>query len=164
MDTLNRIQNNTKILANSFNLAFTSSSMGISTLIVYNNKDLAIDLCKIIHKPRSGNLVFINLHRFKDAEGLRTHLYGEPFNGKNLLADLERGTIVFENADLITIECQKILRAFFDTNEREKYGVKLIYLSRSLLAEEVSKENYDAPLYYRICGTLIDCRIHEVIS
>lgn len=163
MDLYKRKQKNSKILANAFNLAISSSPMGISTLIVYSNKDLAIDLCKIIHKPRSGSLIFINLHRFKDAEGLRSHLYGQPFIGTNILDQLNSGTIVFENADLIPNDFQKILRAFFDTNEREKYGAKLIFLSRSLLVEEVANGHYEAPLYYRMCGTTIDCRIEEEI-
>lgn len=61
--------------------------------------------------------------------------------------------------DLISKEFQQILRAFYDHNEREKLGFKLIFISRSTLEEDRARDDYDAPLYYRISGAVIDCRL-----
>lgn len=159
MDTKKSEQYNIRTLANAFNIAISSASMGLSILIVYNNKELAIDLCGIIHNYRKGKIRFVNLHRFQNPDSLRAYLFGNSMELTNLLSTIDVGTIVFENADLITKEFQQILRAFYDHIEREQISMKLIFLSRSSLTTEREVGHYDSPLFYRISGTVIDCRL-----
>lgn len=159
MKNLTSEQLNTHMLANAFNMAISSATIGLSTLIVYNNKDLAMDLSSIIHRYRKGHIHFINMHRFNNPDVLRAYLFNETSDAGAFMGIPDSGTLVFENVDLISKEFQQILRAFYDHNEREKLGFKLIYLSRSTLEEERARGDYDAPLYYRISGAVIDCRL-----
>lgn len=152
-------QQNTHTLATAFNMAILSSTISISTLIVYNNKELAMDLCSVIHSRRQGSIHYLNLHRFHDPDSLKMYLFKESSVSDDFIGIPDSGTLVFENMDLITKPFQKIIRAFYDLNEREKLGYKLIFLSRSNLEEERSKGLYDAALYYRISGAIIDCRL-----
>lgn len=159
MNNTNSEKLNTHTVANAFNLAISSSTINLSTLIVYNNKELAIDLCSVIHSRRQGRIHYLNLDRFHDSDALKKYLFKESSVSNDFIGIPDSGTLVFENIDLITKPFQQIIRAFYDRNEREQLGYKMIFLSRSTLEEERASGLYDASLYYRVSGAIIDCRL-----
>lgn len=159
MDFETRIKKNTDTVRNAFELAYRCANHSVSTIIVYTFKDMALDLCDAIHGDKKKKMLRVNLHSFRSSDDLRAYLFGG-FSGDDcVLTKMKGGTIVFLNADLITRDFQKMLKAFYDAVERDNLGIRMIFLSRTDFRKELASGEYDESLYYRIHQTLIDCRL-----